>query len=142
MNFDECVEKGLITKDSKAPERIESSLQVSERFLEQAKGNMKMEYYVACELLAYNSCFHSGRALLYSKQYRERSHVCLIAALSSLFENDNEISSMLGTFDEIRLSRHDVQYGGAMVSKGKAQIVLNFASDFLEIVKEKVKDTS
>jgi len=138
MNFDECIEKGLITKDPQSAERIESSLKVSERFLEQAKGNMKMKYYVACELLAYNSCFHAGRALLYSKNYRERSHVCLIVALTSLFEKDSQISGMLGTFDEIRLSRHDVQYGGALVSKEKAQLVLNFASDFLELVKERV----
>jgi uncharacterized protein (UPF0332 family) len=138
MSFSECLKKGLITKDHEAPVRVRVSLEVSERFLEQAKGNLQMKYYVACELLAYNSAFHAARALLFSKGFREKSHACLIIALGDLFKNDHKISSLLNTFDQLRLSRHDVQYGGALVTEEKAKFVVGFASEFLEAVREKI----
>ncbi len=138
MNLDYCKKEGLIKKDPEASSKIEKSLEISKRFLKEAKGNLKMEYYGACELLAYNSSFHSARALLFSKGYRERSHTCLITALFSLFEQDDEICNLLSVFDQLRLSRHNVQYGGALVSKEQAEAAVEFAERFFGLVKKKL----
>lgn len=138
MNLTDCKMKGLIKKDPEAPSRIKKSIEISERFLKEAKGNHKMEYYGACELLAYNSSFHSARALLFSKGYRERSHACLITALFSFFEGDAEISDSLGAFDQLRLSRHNVQYGGELVDKEEAETAVEFAENFCNLVKSRV----
>jgi uncharacterized protein (UPF0332 family) len=131
MNFEECLKKELIKKDAEAPLNSAESLNVSLRFLEQAKGNLKMKYYIACELLAYNASFHAARVLLFSKGYRERSHVCLVVALQSIFEDDTELSDLLNTFDQLRLSRHNVQYSGALVDEQQAKIVFNFSTHFI-----------
>ncbi len=139
MNFTECLNGGLIKKDLDASKKIEESFTISKRFLEEAEGNFKMRYYEACELLAYNSSFHSARALLFSKGYRERSHVCLVLALKSLFEKDPEIMELLNTFDQLRLSRHNVQYGGSLVTEDKARIVVDFASRFYTLAAQRLK---
>jgi len=139
MNLGECMRKGLIKRDPMAREKITKSIEISERFLKEAKGNFKMEYYDVCELLAYNSSFHAGRALLFLKGHKERSHTCLIAALTSFYKKDYELMKMFSTFDQLRLSRHNVQYDGDLVSKEKAKLVIDFASQFIKIAKRKCK---
>ena len=138
MNVKECLEEGLIKRDPFSVKKVPESLAISERFLKEAEGNFKMGYYTACELLSYNSSFHSARSLLFSKGYKERSHSCLISILKSLYKEDSEIKDALNIFDQLRLSRHEVQYGGALVGKEKAKTVLNFALKFHELTKKKL----
>ncbi len=90
------------------------------------------------EIAAYNSAFHSARALLFAKGYVERSHYCLIVALRHLYSNDDEILNLLNTFDKIRLSRHNVQYGGLLVGRKEAEFVVEFAEEFLKTARKKL----
>jgi len=129
MRLNECLKKGLIKKDQRAPERIESSLKIAERFLRSAERNFEIEEYEMAEIAAYNSAFHSARSLLFSKGYTERSHYCLGIALKSLY--GGLIRDLLNTFDKIRLSRHNVQYGGTLVCGDEAKFVITFAEEFL-----------
>ena len=89
------------------------------------------------EIAAYNSGFHSARALLFVRGYTERSHYCLGVALKCLYKKD-EIIKALNTFDKIRLSRHNVMYGGILITREEAEFVIKFAEEFLEIVKKQV----
>ncbi len=129
MRFEECLDKGLIKKDTSASERVESSLIIAERFLRSSNRNLEIDEYEMAERAAYNSTFHAARALLFAKGYTERSHFCLGVALRSLYRG--KISDLLKTFDKIRLSRHNVQYGGALVSEEEAVFVIDFARGFL-----------
>ena len=97
-----------------------------------------MKYEMA-EMAAYNSAFHAARALLFAKGYTERSHFCLGVALRDLYIG--KIIDLLKTFDKIRLSRHNVQYGGALVSKEEAVFVIDFARDLLDAAKTELKET-
>ena len=133
MRFEECLDKGLIKKDPLAGERVESSLMIAERFLRSSNRNLKIDEYEMAEMAAYNSAFHAARALLFARGYTERSHFCLGVALSSLY--GGKIVDLLKTFDKIRLSRHNVQYGGALVSEEEAVFVIDFARDFLTAAK-------
>jgi uncharacterized protein (UPF0332 family) len=133
MRFEECIDKGLIKKDHLALERVESSLMISERFLRSSNRNLEIDEYEMAEMAAYNSAFHAARALLFAKGYTERSHFCLGVALRGLY--GGKIVDLLKTFDKIRLSRHNVQYGGALVSKDEAVFVIDFARDFLVAAK-------
>lgn len=137
MSYEDCLRKGLIKKDQSVTGRIPLSLKTAERFLDEAKGNFKMKYYDVCELLAYSSCFHAARALLFSKGYTERSHACLIDALFYLFEKDHELKLSFSSLDQLRLSRHNVQYDGALVSEEKAKEVLEFTSNFVSLIKKR-----
>ena len=129
MRLEECIDKGLIKEDPLASERVESSLMIAERFLRSSNRNLEINEYEMAEIAAYNSAFHAARALLFAKGYTERSHFCLGVALRGLYRG--KIIDLLKIFDKIRLSRHNVQYGGALVSEEEAAFVIEFAQDFL-----------
>ena len=95
-----------------------------------------MKDYVMVEIAAYNSAFHSARTLLFAKGYKERSHYCLVVAVRNLYRDDVKLLDFLNVFDKLRISRHNVQYGGALVSEEEAEFVLYFAEEFLKLVKE------
>ncbi len=139
MNFKECLKKGLIKKDPTAVERVNKSLEISERFLSAALKNYEIEEFEIVELAAYNSAFHSARALLFAKGLTERNHHCLFMAVRELYKDKEEIADMMITLDRIRLIRHNVQYGGATVDKEDAEFVLRFAERLLRIVKSTLK---
>lgn len=139
MRFEECLHKGLIKKDSHAPQRVDNSLKIAERFLKSARKNLEIEEYEMAELGAYNCIFHSGRALLFAKGYVERSHYCLSVALGYLYEG--KLGKALSTFDKIRSSRHNIQYGSSLINREEAEFVVEFAGDFLNIAKETLDQT-
>ena len=136
MRLEECVDRGLIKKDPLASERVESSLMIAERFLRSSSRNLEIDEYEMAEMAAYNSAFHAARALLFAKGYTERSHFCLGVALRGLYRG--KIIDLLKTFDKIRLSRHNIQYGGALVTEDEAEFVIDFAQDFLVAAKAKL----
>jgi uncharacterized protein (UPF0332 family) len=139
MRFEECIDKGLIKKDLLASERVESSLMIAERFLRSSRRNLEINEYEMAEIAAYNSAFHAGRALLFAKGYTERSHFCLGVALKGLYRGI--ILDLLNVFDKIRLSRHNVQYGGELVREDEAAFVIEFAQNFLDAAKTELKES-
>jgi uncharacterized protein (UPF0332 family) len=140
MNFKDCLSKGLIRKNKSAPERVNKSLEIAERFLNSSKKNLEIDEMEMAEIASYNSIFHSSRALLFKKEYTERSHVCVIIALKKLYKNDYELIDLLNTFDKIRISRHNIQYGGILIDNKEAKYVYDFAKQFLEKTKSILKD--
>jgi uncharacterized protein (UPF0332 family) len=136
MNFKDCLRNGLIKKDPSTKDRVKKSIEIAIRFLESAKKNLEIEEFEMAEIAAYNSIFHSARSLLFNNGYIERSHVCLITALRFLYNKDQSLLDLLNTFDKIRISRHNVQYGGSLVNKEEAEFVIDFAKMFLEKTKE------
>lgn len=132
MNFKDCLSKGLIKKDKSASERVNKSLEISNRFLKSAEKNLEIDELEMAEIAAYNSIFHSSRALLFKKGYIERSHICVILSLKELYENNYDLIDLLNTFDKIRISRHNIQYGGILIDKEEADFVYDFAKQFLE----------
>ena len=50
MRFEECLDKGLINKDPKACERVESSLMIAERFLRSSNRNLEIDEYEMAEI--------------------------------------------------------------------------------------------
>lgn len=135
MNFGECWKKGLIKKDASVSANIKGSVKSAERFLNSAKNNFGINDFEMVELAAYNSAFHSARALLFAKGFKERSHYCLAVAVRKLYKENRKVVEFINSFDELRHSRHNVQYGGSLVSEEEAEYVLGFAEEFLELVK-------
>lgn len=124
MNFEECIKKGLIRRDSTAG-----------RFLKSAKRTMEIEEYNVAEIAAYLAAFHATRALLYAKGYKERSHVCLGIAVRELYD-DEAIREHMITFDRIREMRHEIQYLGREPSKEECEFAFSFASELIDLVKK------
>jgi len=140
MNFKDCLSKGLIRKDKSAPERVKKSLEIAERFLSSAKKNIEIEELEMAEIASYNSIFHSARSLLFKMEYTERSHICVIFALKELYKNSDKLIDLINTFDKIRISRHNIQYGGILIDIEEAEFVYEFAKQFLEKTKKIIKE--
>ncbi len=136
MKFKYCLEKGSIKKDNQAKERIPNSLETAERFLKSADKTYKINEYELAEISAYNSIFHSFRALLFNKNYIERSHFCLFIAIKELYKDNKDIAEKCNIADRIRLSRHNIQYGGILVNKEEVKYVLKTAEEILIIIKK------
>jgi uncharacterized protein (UPF0332 family) len=140
MNFKDCLSKRLLRKDNSAPERVKKSLEIAERFLSSANKNIEIEELEMSEIASYNSIFHSARSLLFKKGYIERSHICVILALKEFYKDNYKLIDLLNTFDKIRISRHNIQYGGELIDKEEAVFVYDFARQFLEKTKKIIKE--
>lgn len=69
MNFERCLQEGLIKRDHKARDRVEKSFDIPERFLRSAEKNRDIKENEMAEIAAYNSAFHSARALLFARDF-------------------------------------------------------------------------
>jgi uncharacterized protein (UPF0332 family) len=139
MNWKSCQDEGLIKRDPQAPDRVPVSMDAAERFLHSAERTLDIEEYELAHLAAYNSAFHSARALLFSRGFTERSHACVIILLRHLFKDDNPFLVSLSALDKMRISRHNVQYGATRVSQEEAKFSCRFAREFYQSVKERIE---
>jgi uncharacterized protein (UPF0332 family) len=138
VNWKTCTENGLLKKDGAATTRIPASLDAAERFFHSAEKTLGIGEYEMAQLAAYNSAFHSARAFLFSRGYTERSHACTVIALRHLSPRDFRLLTFLSTLDKMRISRHNVQYGAARVTKEEAEFSCRFAGEFLDFTKSTV----
>ncbi len=82
--------------------------------------------------------FHSARALLFSKGFREKSHYALMFAIRVLFSNELE-NSLIRQFEEGMALRQEADYGlkfsetGALETISGAEKLLSKAKEILKI---------
>ncbi|MDP2717403.1 MAG: HEPN domain-containing protein [Candidatus Micrarchaeota archaeon] len=129
MNPAECFQKGLLRKIPVDPARVKSALDLADHYAGRAEGNLKIEFWDVAFLMAYNSMLQTGRALLFSKGVKERSHACIVAYLR---KHHPALSDEIELFDTYRQNRHATQYDGLVVSENDAVQAVNDARDFLE----------
>lgn len=84
---------------------------------------------------SYYSMFHTARALLYNKGYREKSHFCLIEAIRNLYVQEGILNfKFLEALQLGKSLRENADYYGDF-SKQSADELMNVVSDFLNEVK-------
>ncbi|HAV42609.1 TPA: hypothetical protein DCX15_01135 [bacterium] len=80
---------------------------------------------------SYYSMFHSGRALLYAKDYREKSHYCLIVGIRNLYVEKRLLPlRLVEGFKKAKTLRENADYYDNW-SEGGAQALLKLAEEFL-----------
>ena len=80
--------------------------------------------------------FHSARALLYSRGYREKGHYCLYLALGVFFAQEKKLDPKLAEdFNNSMILREDADYRRKFSQEG-AQAVIESAKRFLKATKE------
>ncbi len=84
-DFEECLRRKRIWEFSRGKSLVEKELKTAEKDLADGKEGLQREKYKWSTVQAYYSMFHSARALLYAKNYREKSHYCLIVALRAFY---------------------------------------------------------
>lgn len=77
----------------------------------------------------YYSMFHSARALLYDKGFREKSHYALLSAIQELYADDIE-RSLIQDFEHAMYLRQEADYGLKFSASG-AQGVIESAKNLL-----------
>jgi uncharacterized protein (UPF0332 family) len=107
----------------------------AEHDLSRARVTYSEEDYKWATIPAYYCMFHSARALLYSKGFREKSHRALLIAIGELFGKTGEIeNSLIQAFEEAIGLREQADYG-LIFSENSAETILHDAEKFLEHAK-------
>lgn len=131
--FKDCLRKKKIKEFSRGKALVNKELKTAEEDLKTAKESFSNENYKWTIIQCYYSMFHSARALLYSKNYRERSHYCLIVALRAFYGEKGLLSiDLIEGFQKAKALRENADYYDQWSRKG-AEALLDLAEKFLNM---------
>lgn len=139
IEFQKAIEKKKILPFAQGKRQMKKELKEAENDLAEALNRFDNEKYKYATINGYYSMFHSARALVYSKGYREKSHYYLLVALSSLFVESGLLPEEIASeFHDAMVLREDADYHGNFTQEG-AESVLKTAKEFLGIAKSILK---
>lgn len=137
--FEKCLERGKIKTFSKAKQLVSKELALAKEDLKIGKESFEGKNYKWATIQAYYSMFHSARALIYQKGYREKSHFCLAEALKSFYILENILPArFLEALQLGKSLRENADYYGDFDQDGTASM-LTSAKDFLKEAKRILK---
>jgi len=135
-DFKDCLKRGKIKEFSKAKSLIPKELDSAKSDLKTAQDSIKQKNYKWATIQAYYSMFHTARALIYSKGYREKSHYCLIVALRTLFVAEKLLDvRLVEAMQTAKTLRENADYASEF-SKSSAEALVEKAQLFLKKAEE------
>lgn len=117
---------------------ILKEIEAAQMDLQDAQDSVQNNKFKWATIQGYYSMFHSMRALLFSKDYREKSHYALLLAIRELFSTDLE-SSLISKFENGMGLRQEADYGlkfsetGALDTIDGAEKLLVKSKEILKI---------
>jgi uncharacterized protein (UPF0332 family) len=115
---------------------VTKELDVARHDLAEAEGGYERKSYKWCTIQSYYAMFHAARALLYSRDYREKSHYCLAVAMRHLFVDKGLLDErVVDDLDDARALREDADYRTEF-TEGGARHNLEAARRFIARVAE------
>ena len=136
QEFKKCLERGKIKKFSPGKSLANKELRLAADDLKISLKSLSEENYKWSIVQSYYSMFHSARALIYFKGYREKSHFCLIEGVKSLFVETGEISaSLVESLLEAKNLREAADYYGDF-SELNCRKLTKKAEEFLTAAKK------
>ena len=131
MNFKECLKRGKIKEFSQGKELVDKEIKTAEDDLFAARKGLKGDQYKWPTIQSYYVMFHAARALLYAKNYRERSHYCLNIAVRHLYVETKQLPVYyVEALQRAKRLREDADYYDDW-SKAGAEEMINLSEDFL-----------
>ena len=97
-------------------------LKGAESDLNDAKESIESGKFKWATVQGYYSIFHSARALLYSKGFREKSHRTLLQALRELFTREMP-RSLFDDFEDAMSMREAADYGLIFSEEGARDVL-------------------
>lgn len=138
--FSECLNKNKIVSFPGAKKLVARELKAAQDDLKAASQSLSDGREKWATVQAYYAMFHTARALLYSKGYREKSHYCLIVAMKALFVADRVLDvSLVETFQMAKSLRENADYDNEY-SKKSAESLVEKAKEFLTVGKKILKE--
>ena len=141
--FERCLRSQKIKVFSRGKTLADKELKVAASDLEQAKITFEDDNYKWATIQCYYSMFHSARALLYIRNYRERSHHCLIVAIRVLYVEKKLLPlHLIEGLQKAKTLRESADYYDQW-SKMGVETILKIAEEFLnhsiQLIKEMKK---
>ncbi len=137
--FEKCLKRGKIRVFSRGKALVDKEIRTARSDLEEAQESFRRVKYKWSTVQSYYSMFHSARALVYNKNYRERSHYCLIVALKALYVQTKQLSfSLVEALQKGKTLREQGDYYGDF-SKTTAYELLESTEEFLNKASEILK---
>lgn len=134
--FQTCLKKGKIQEFSRGKSLVKKELKTAEKDFIDAKDSFERGKYKWATIQFYYSMFHSARALLYAKNYRERSHYCLIVTLRAFYVDKKLLSNTLvESLQKAKTLRENADYYDEW-SKDAAESLSKSAEKFLSVSRQ------
>jgi len=138
--FEQCLKRNKIREFPCGTALMIKTLGIAQRDLERAEKTFNDKDYKWATIQSYYSMFHSARALLFAKNYREHSHYCLIVAMRALYVETRMLpGSLIEALGKGKRLREDADYYDRWSEEG-ASFALKAAEDFLKKAQELTKD--
>ena len=131
--FRKLIRERKITPTRLSRDTVLKELRGAEADLHEARESVEAGKFKWATVQGYYSAFHSARALLYNKGFREKSHRALLQALKELYGRDLQ-KSTLDDFEDAMSMREAADYG-LVYSEEAAMDVVETAEDFLDRAK-------
>jgi len=134
--FKECIEKKKIFPFEPARQLVSLELEDAKEDLKSAEEDYAQGNFKWATIKGYYSMFHSARALLYSRGYREKGHYCLYLAIRAFFVREKKLDPKLAEdFNNSMILREDADYRRKFSQEG-AQAVIESAKRLLKAAKQ------
>jgi len=132
QEFKQCIENKKIIPFATGKKLVNKEIAVAQSDLSEAKAGYENERYKWSTVQAYYAMFHAARALVYSKDYREKSHYCLVIALRALFVDEGKmdaqsIRDLLNAMNLRESADYDAEF-----SQSGAKAVIASADKFIQ----------
>jgi len=109
-DLEKCLKNKRIVKQAHAHNLVQSELETAKEDLEETQLTFSQSRYKWATIQAYYSMFHSARALLFAKGYREKSHICLKFAIQALYVDEGLLDKKyVKDFDTTMLLRETAE---------------------------------
>lgn len=133
--FQNCLSKGGIKVFTDASKLILKQLAIAESDLNEAKEGLLKDHWKWSTIQAYYSMFHTARALLYAKGFREKSHRCLRIAVSHLYVGEGDVfQRIVENFEMAKLLRENADYADDFSENGAKKLIAS-AEKWLEVAR-------
>ena len=138
--FERCLKNRRIVAIEPSREMLQKEMENAKYDLAKAEDSLLAEDFKWSSVQAYYSMFHSAKALVLKKGYREKSHLCLLVALKELYIKPGDLDQGIAEDFEMCLDvRHEADYGmvykkeSAELSIEAAKKLYALAADILDI---------
>lgn len=137
MNISNCLDQGLLRKDSPDIEKAKRSIKTAKLKIEEAERLHNLKIYDMSLINSYSAMFHSSRALLFKDGFKERSHYAIFVYLNEKYKDKIE-PRFLSQLNILRLERHDVFYSLEIkkIELSESEDALIVAKDFIKAIEK------
>ena len=133
--FEECIKKKGLKVSADAKRLVKKEMEAAENDLHEAENGLKREAFKWTTIQSYYAMFHTARALIYTKGYREKSHRCLRIALEELYVTSGDLPvHCIDAFQVGKELRENADYESHFSETGARKLV-KAAQEFLQCAK-------